>query len=250
MALARLSRFGTGIFLAGFLALSLGIGSGVATAGEADPETYRALDIGDGLVTLDVQDALFGDVVRERIQPRTRVNIVVSPEAAEQKVTLRVVDLHWVQALDAMAEKVGAILVRKATNLLKIERPSPVTMSFQDEDVRKVIKNIADFASANVIVSEKVKGTITISLNGTPWRESLEQVVRTVGFALVEEEYGILRIVPLDELELESGFYRFRFARPPAPYRGVIADQAQGSSGGAGGGGGGGGGGSAAPKPR
>src|SRR5262245_31843000 len=179
-------RFGGGMLA--LLACAFALAGTPAIAEDVDPDTFRALDVGDGLVTLDVQDALFGKVVEERIQPRTRVNIVISPEAAEQKVTLRVVDLHWVQALDALTEQIGGILVRKATNLLRVERPNPVTMTFDNEDVRKVIGAIASFGNANVIVSEKVQGKVTLTLNGTPWRDSLEQVVRTVQFALVEED--------------------------------------------------------------
>jgi type II secretory pathway component GspD/PulD (secretin) len=243
----RRARWFPAVLLGAVVLGLVGRGATPACAADTDPDTFRALDIGDGLVTLDVQDAPFLQVVTERIQPRTRVNIYVTPEAGEQRVTLRVVDLHWVQALQALTERIGGSLVKKASNLLRVERPQPVTMSFTDEDVRKVISSIASFGGASVIVSEKVKGTVTLTLNDTPWRAALEQVVRTVGFALVEEDYGLLKVLPMDELELESLFYRFRYVRPPAPYRGVIANQAStgGGAGGAGGGGGGGGGGGA-----
>ena len=200
---------------------------GPSFAGEsADPDSYRSYDVGDGLVTIDVQDAVLGQVVAERIQPRTRVNIIVAPEAAEQRVSLRVVDLHWVQALSAMVERIGGVMVRKANNLLRIERPQPVSFTFTDEDVRNVIITIAEYSSANVIISPEVDGHVTLSLNETPWRAALEQVVRTVGYALVEEDYGILRVVPVTELELETGYYRFRYMRPPPPYKGIVTNQA------------------------
>ncbi|MHC5011216.1 MAG: type II secretion system protein GspD [Planctomycetota bacterium] len=227
------------------LAVVLGTGAGVQAGEGADPDSYRGYDVGDGKVTMDVQDAVFGTVVTDIIQPRTRVNIIVAPEAAEQRVTLRVIDLHWVQALDAMVERIGGVMVRKAVNLLRIERPRPISFAFTDEDIRKVIGAIADYASANVIISPEVQGTITLTLNETPWRESLEQVVTTLGFALVEEDYGILRVIPIDQLILETGYHRFRYIRPPVPYKGVIATQGggtgSGASGASGGGAGGGG---------
>ena len=64
------------------LACVLGSGPAIAREGE-DPESYRQYDIGGGLVTLDVQEAPLGQVVEQRLQPRTRVNIIVSPAAAE-----------------------------------------------------------------------------------------------------------------------------------------------------------------------
>lgn len=223
--------FGTAVVLSSILGLALMSGAALAKD-DADPESYRSLDVGGGLVTLDVQDAPFGQVVEQRIQPRTRVNIIVAPAAAEQVVTIKVVDLHWIQALDAMAERIGAVLVRKAPNLLRIERPKPITMSFTDLDINEVITAIADAANANVIVSPKVEGKITLTLRDTPWRASLEYVVQTLGYALVEEDYGIMRVVPVDELTLEEDYYRFRFLRPPAPYKGVMATSGSGGGGG------------------
>lgn len=227
---------------------------GRAQAGDdADPDSYRSLDVGSGVVTLDVQDAPFGQVVEELIQPRTRVNLIVAPEAAEQPVSLRVADLHWVQALDALTERIGGVFVRKARNLVRIERPEPVKMDFKDEDVKTVIQRIAEFAGANVIIpSEEVQGKITITLNGTPWRVALESVVKAAGYALVEQDYATLMVLPRDRLELDADYYRFKYVRPPSPYKGVVSQQSGGSGSGGGGssgggsssGGGGGGGGS------
>ncbi len=208
------------------LVLVLSAGNPLLAGEAADPDSYREFDIGDGTVTIDVQDALLGQVVADRIQPRTRVNIIVAPEAAEQKVTMRVIDLHWIQTLDAMVERIGGVMVRKAPNLLRIERPLPVTFDFDQTDVREVITSIAGYASANVILSQEVTGTITLSLNEAPWRAALEQVVRTAGYALVEEAYGILRVLPITQLDLETGYHRFRYLRPPAPYKGVLTTQA------------------------
>lgn len=223
-----------------FVAAALVLAGGPAVAkDDADPDSYRAFDVGGGLVTLDVQEAPFGEVVRERIQPRTRVNIQISPAAADLPVSLKVVDLHWILVLDAMTENIGAFMVRKAPNLLKVERPKPITIAFDDENIRTVITRIADYAGANVIVSPKVEGTITLNLNETPWQAALEQVVKTVGkYALVEEDFGILRVVPRDELELETDYYRFRYMRPPPVYRGVMATTAGGTGASAEGGGG------------
>ena len=214
----------------------------VQASDPADPDSFRSLDVGQGLVTLDVQDAPFGQVVAEVIQPQTRVNLIVSPQAAEQIVSLKVVDLHWVQALDALTERIGGVMVRKAQNLLRIERPEPVEIDFEDEEVKTVIQAIAGFAKASVIVTDKVEGQITVSLHGKPWLESLRRVVQVAGYALVEHDYGILTVVPRDELELDTDYHRFKYIRPPAPYKGIIAAQSGGSGGGGGESGGGGGG--------
>src|SRR5262245_49325894 len=160
-----------------------------------DPSTYREFDVGDGRVTFDVTEAPFGQVVRERIQPKSRVNIYVAPEAENERVTLRVVDLYWVHALDMMAEKINGVLVRKSINLLRVERPLPLEMQFENEEISKVIGLIAASANASVIVSPEVRGTVSAKLKNAPWRAALQYIVESVGhYSLVTGDYGILRV--------------------------------------------------------
>ena len=69
----RRARWFSAVLLGAVVLGLVGRGATPARAADTDPDTFRALDIGDGLVTLDVQDAPFLQVVTERIQPRTRV---------------------------------------------------------------------------------------------------------------------------------------------------------------------------------
>ncbi len=219
--LARTSLVGT-LLLGSALALSSRPPR--ASAGDAsDAASYREFDVGDGRVTFDVTEVALKTLIADRIQPKTRVNIFVSPEAENEKVTLRVVDLHWIHVLDAMVAKIGGTIVRKDLRLLQIERPTPVTMSFTNEDVQNVIKTIASSAGAQIFVSPLVKGNVTVNVTNVPWRAALRYVVETAGnYSLVEEDYNVLRVVPTDQLELASDSYTFRYLRPPPPYKGIV----------------------------
>ena len=110
---------------------------------------------------------------RARIQPRTRVHIEVVEAAKNLTVTGKFVDVHWVLVLDTLTEKVGGFLVRKAPNFLKVTKPKEVKMSFTNADIIDVIQGIAQYGEANVIVSPKVEGTITVNFTGTPWQTAL-----------------------------------------------------------------------------
>ena len=44
----------------------------------------------------------------------------------------------------------------------------------------------------------------------------------------MQEDYDILRVVPINQLELETDYYRFRYLRPPVPYKGVMTNQGSG----------------------
>ena len=225
-----------------------------AAADASDIDSYRGLDVGDGHLSLDVENAPFGQVVRERLQPRTTINLVVSPEAEEQKVTARLVNLHWVLVLDILVNRIGGVMVRKAPTLLQIERPVPVKIDGTDQNLREAIQLIAGYGGASMSISKDVQGTVTYSFNNVPWRAALETVVRTargeggMRYALVEGKFGVLMVVPADQVDKTDGYYRFKYLRPHAPYKGVIAPQTGGagagsSSGATGGSSGGGGGG-------
>lgn len=216
------------------LALVAFLGCGTALAGP-DPSSFREFDIGDGRVTFDVTEAPFGQVVAEKIQPKTRVNLVVSSLAAAEKVTLRVVDLYWVDALDTMTERIHGALVRKSLNLLKVEKPPLVTLDSTNEDIREVIKLITAGAggseAVSVVVSPEVTGRVTVSFRNVPWRSALRDVVETAGkYTIVESDYGVLKVVPTTSLELGSDTYQFRYLRPPPPYKGVVKTGASGGS--------------------
>src|SRR5262249_25875628 len=166
---------------------------------------------------------------------KTKVNIVIAKEAAVEKVTLHVVDLPWVDALYIMTEKIDGALVRTSLNLLRVEKPPLVTLDSQNADINEVIKLIGAGSGGseriNIVVSPEVKGTVTVTFKGVPWRAALRYVVETVGkYSLVERDYGVLEVVPTGSLELGVDRWQFRYLRPPPPYKGVIKTGASGGS--------------------
>lgn len=212
----------------------------------ADPDSFRAYDVGDGKLTLDVQEAPFGDIVAERIQRLTKVNVQVSPDAAAQKVSIQAIDLHWVYVLRDMVDKIGGVIVQKAPNLLRIERPTPITYTFKESDIKEVIDGIVSVAGVSVVFNtDEIKGNVSVTLNDVPWLEALRMSVAAAGpYVVLDNGFGAYSIVKKEDLELVSGYHRFKFLRPPAPYVGVVPTQSGGGGGGgaAGGGSGSGGG--------
>lgn len=181
------------------------------------------LDIGDGKVSFDVRGRTLTEVV-ERIRDKTKVNIILSKEAGEATVTLKVQDLNWLTALEEVAEKAECILERVSPVLIKVSRPERVTFSFENEDIKKIVSVIATYSGANIVVSPAVKGTLTVNLKNIPWRDALEQIVKTLGYAVVQEDRDILRIVPREDLkqQLETRVVRLKYIRPPSPYRAYL----------------------------
>jgi type IV pilus assembly protein PilQ len=210
-----------GAVLAALLAMS---GPAFAQSEPKDANMAQ-MDIGDGKVAfIDVRGRTLGEVVEQRIRDRTRVNLILTKEASEAQVTIKIQDLHWLTALELLAEKAECILERVSPVLIRVSRPERVTFSFEQEEITKVVGVIATYAGANIVVAPEVKGSVTVNLKNIPWRDALEQIVKTLGFAVVEEDRGILRIVPRSQLkeQLETRVVRLKFIRPPSPYRAYL----------------------------
>ena len=56
-----------------------------------------------------------------------------------------------------------------------------LTLNFQDIDVRSVLQLLADTGGQNIVVSDSVKGNLTLRLQNVPWDQALDIVLRTKG---------------------------------------------------------------------
>lgn len=185
------------------------VGSGRPVPGQVDEGAQ---------ITLDVSDRPLEDVL-DHIRYRVGVNIV-TPPGTEGTVTIKLRNVPWRDALELVAENAGCIVMADSPTLFKVEKPPRITMAFTAVDIKQVIESIAKAGAANIIVSDKVSGQVTMVIVDRPWRDALDAVVKTNGYYIVEEDRGILRVV--DEaglsVHLERRLFQLRFLRPRATY--------------------------------
>ncbi|MFO1051377.1 MAG: hypothetical protein U1F36_04125 [Planctomycetota bacterium] len=169
-------------------------------------------------LTLRLRDRLLRDVVSS-IRRQAGVNIVID-QAIEDRVTIDLDDVDWRRALDLVAEAAGCVVLEESGGILKIEKPARVFFSFEDADVRKVIDTIAKISGANIVVGPEVQGTVSLRLRNIPWRDALEATVKTLGYVVVEEARGMLRVVPPSNMvqDLITREFQLRYVRPPSAY--------------------------------
>lgn len=182
---------------------------------------------GDGLpsseesatIELNVTDRPLPDVLKH-IRDKSGANILLAAGAEDARVTIAFSGVPWREALDLVAENSGCVVVESRGRVFKVEKPPRVTFSFEDEEIRKVIQAIAKSANANIIVAPDVSGLVTMELSDRPWRDALDNVVKTLGFHVVEEERGVLRVVTGSALteQLETRVIELKFLRPKATY--------------------------------
>ena len=205
---------------------SLGLALALACCGLVGPVSaqgdarygHAGQQQGDTRISLRVVNQPLADVLKH-IQEQAGVNIILA-EGVDEKLTLDLDRVPWNLALEVVAEKTGCVLVQKATNLIRVEQPPRVTFNFTGADVKEVIDAIAKYAGASVVTAPEVTGTVHLRLNDVPWRTALDTVAKSLGFVVVEEEWGIYRITIPSRLtqQLETRMFPLKFLRPPAPY--------------------------------
>ena len=63
----------------------------------------------------------------------------------------------------------------------------PLSISFQDMEVRAILQVIADFTGLNIMSSDKVSGTMSIRLKDVPWDQALDLVLESRGLQKVKD---------------------------------------------------------------
>lgn len=82
-------------------------------------------------------------------------------------------------------------------------RGEPISLNFQDVEVRSVLQVLADYAGINLVASDTVQGNVTLRLHEVPWDQALELVLRSKGLAR-REEGNVLLVAPGAELAEQS----------------------------------------------
>ncbi len=80
----------------------------------------------------------------------------------------------------------------------------PISINFQDIDVRAVLQIIADYTGLNIVVSDTVNSRITIKLTNVPWDQALDTVLLYSGLGQARDG-NVIFIAPQDQLTRFEG---------------------------------------------
>ena len=99
------------------------------------------------------------------------------------------------------ADKMFIIEVKKrvATTTAKQYQGKPISLNFQDIPVRTVLQIIADFNNLNLVTTDSVSGNITLRLDGVPWEQALDLILKVRGLDK-RLDNNILLVAPADEI--------------------------------------------------
>jgi type II secretory pathway component GspD/PulD (secretin) len=174
-----------------------------------------------GIISISKKNAPIGEVIAE-LGRQTKINLVLDPKGIteQDRITIELKEVPFRTALETVIELAGLVVEEENANLIKIAKPPMVTFDLSDAPLKEVINIIAKLSGANIIVSPDIKGSVSATVKDVPWLEVLKSVVKTAGFEIVRERYGIIRIVDPKELraQLETRVFKLRYIEPPPSY--------------------------------
>ena len=186
--------------------------------GELEGEGQVIINLGDSVVAADVSDQL-GKVVVEfyntqitedmlyKLDVTDFATIVTGIETFKEGRNAKLaieVDGNFTFAHDQQ-ENVFIVNVRKEekqVGYLGGEEDfsgRTISLNFQDISVRTVLQIIADYNEFNLITSDTVTGNITLRLDGVPWDQALDIILKVKGLDK-RMQGNILMVAPSDEL--------------------------------------------------
>lgn len=185
----------------------------LAVGGMVQPLTAaEAADTDSGqILTLETTDKPL-ETVLQWISRRAGVNVVCN-ETDPPRVTMRLANVTWQEAVDQIAQRYDFVVVKKSDRLWELTKPPKVRMQFEDARLSVVLSAIANQAGVNIVISDDVNADrrITMTLHGVPWREALDVIVKAMGYAWVEQpQYNIVRVVDVKNVQKDLSTEIFR----------------------------------------
>lgn len=77
-----------------------------------------------------------------------------------------------------------------------------LSVDFPDEDIRNILRNVADLFELNLVIPDTLQGRTSIKLRDVTWRQIFQVVLSPVGFTYITEG-NIIKIVSTESLQAE-----------------------------------------------
>ena len=82
------------------------------------------------------------------------------------------------------------------------ESEEKISVDFPDEDVRTILRNVADLFELNLVIPDTLQGRTSLKLKNITWPQVFEVVLEPLGFTFIEDR-NIVRIKSLADITTE-----------------------------------------------
>ena len=77
-----------------------------------------------------------------------------------------------------------------------------LSVDFPNEDIRTILRNVADLFELNIVIPDTLQGKASIKLHDVTWRQIFQVVLAPVGYTFVEDD-NIIKVVTIESLQQE-----------------------------------------------
>lgn len=125
---------------------------------------------------------------------------VIQPSAAPQaKPVEMTIETDAVKPSDVNRETVPVITSKRKVatggrNIMETLSKDPISFDYNDADIREVMDMMAAKAGVNIIYSDDVSGTLTMSLSRVPFDEAFRTILSVKGLAVQQVGDNIIRL--------------------------------------------------------
>ncbi|MGS2744492.1 type IV pilus secretin PilQ [Halomonas sp. LS-001] len=88
---------------------------------------------------------------------------------------------------------------QRSANGEEVYSGEPLSLNFQDIEVRAVLATLAEFTGLNIVASDSVTGRVTLNLNEVPWDQALDLILQSRGLSS-REKGNVIVVAPAQEL--------------------------------------------------
>ncbi len=155
--------------------------------------TFTNAAISDKLLTIPVRKAAVVEVTNSRSG-----NNVISDIRLNNNISYKIYrdDKDIVMDIDMLGNQTSDTSMReKRSDIIKY-------ISVQKQDISVLLTGLAKQSGYNIIMSQSVKGLVTLELSNVTWETALDIILRTNGFAY-EIRDNIIRVATVDEFKRE-----------------------------------------------
>jgi type IV pilus assembly protein PilQ len=115
-----------------------------------------------------------------------------------------------------IAFAIFAAIPAKAINPINSHLETPISLEFTDIEVADLLQILAKMGSTNFLLSESIKGKITVDLHNTPWQTALHSILASRGLRITRNG-DIYWIGPHAEI---TAFQKYRREDAALPFGG------------------------------
>lgn len=88
-----------------------------------------------------------------------------------------------------------------AKPVVQVQSQRPITVTFQEADIREVLASFAEFTGRSIVPGSGVEGTVTATIRQQPWDLALQTILSAYGLAAQEMPSGIIQVDKLENLQ-------------------------------------------------